>query len=301
MAQPAPRADSMDSKTIGGGMPEHIEKLAGVAPAMKTPRAAAWSAQRRQEWLASAAIAIVLIGALELAARNQWISAMIVAAPSRVMAVLAEGIADGIYLRNLAASMGALVAGFGLAFVVAVVTAGVLSSSRFLERVLTPYIVAFQSMPKVAIAPLVVLWLGFGELSKIAIVAIVCFFPMMVNTLQGLRNRNVDHYELLQSLGASRWQQFWKLRLPHAVPYIFAGVRIGATFARLGVAVAALVGTNSGVGFAMLQAKAQFDVPGVYACLVLLMLMGLTLNALTTVCERWVAARMGTTVDGAGH
>lgn len=158
-------------------MPEYIQRLTTVAAGdTGSLSKSSWLGGRRREWICSMAIAVALLGALEIAARNEWVSAMVMPRPSRVLAVLVDGFSDGIYVTNLVASMGALLAGFALAFVVALATAGVLSSSRFLERVLTPYIVAFQSMPKVAIAPLVVLWLGFGELSKVAIVAIVCFF-----------------------------------------------------------------------------------------------------------------------------
>lgn len=272
------------------------------APGAGTPAASSsWRSWGGPELACTIGLAILLIGLAEIAARQKWISPMILPRPSAVAAVLLEGIRDGFYVEAVASSLGSLLVGFALAFVAAVVLAGLISSSRFAERVLTPYIVAFQSLPKVAIAPLVVLWLGFGEVSKIAIVAIVCFFPVMVNTVQGLKVRNQDHDELMRSLGASRWQHFRMMRLPHAVPYIFAGVHIGVIFALIGVVVAEFVGTNSGIGFAMLQAKSQFDVPGVYACLVVLMLMGLALNLVTSTIEGLVGKWMGETPVRAGH
>lgn len=245
------------------------------------------------ELLCSLGLALVLLGLAEASARFGWVSPMILPRPTQVAQVLVEGLRDGYFLANIFSSLASLVAGFAAAFGAAIALAGLLSTSRFAERVLTPYIIAFQSMPKVAIAPLVVLWLGFGELSKVTIVAIVCFFPIMVNTVQGLKVRDRDHDELLRSLDASRWQHFRLMRMPHAVPYIFAGVRIGAVFALIGVVVAEFVGTNAGIGFALLQAKAQFDVPGVYACLVILMAMGLLLSFATSLVERGVARWMG--------
>jgi NitT/TauT family transport system permease protein len=250
-------------------------------------------AEGRIELMCSVGLALALFGLAEVSARLKWVSPMILPRPSDVAKVLYQGLGDGFFLMNVLSSLGSLVSGFVVAFMAAIVLAGLISSSRFAERVLSPYIVAFQSLPKVAIAPLVVLWLGFGELSKVTIVAIVCFFPIMVNTVQGLKVRDRDHDELLRSLGASRWQHFRLMRLPHAIPYIFAGVHIGAIFALIGVVVAEFVGTNAGIGFALLQAKAQFDVPGVYACLVVLMLMGLALSAATSFVERRVARWMG--------
>lgn len=242
----------------------------------------------RLETLCSLLLAIALLLLAEYAARNGLVSRLIMPAPSEVWTVLVEGFADGYYARNLLSSAISLASGFALGFAVAITAAGLLSAHPFIERVFTPFVVAFQSLPKVAVAPLIVLWLGFGELSKIAIVVVVCFFPIMVNTMQGLKVRDRDHYELMRSLGANRWQLFYHMRLPHAVPYIFAGVHIGVIFALIGTVVAEFVGTNSGIGYAMLQAKAQFDVPGVYACLFLLMLMGLTLHFITSALEKRV-------------
>jgi len=107
--------------------------------------------------------------------------------------------------------------------------------------------------------------------------------------LQGLKIRDRTQFELFQSLGATRWQMFVHLRLPSAVPYIFAGLHIGAIFALIGAVVAEFVGTGSGIGYAMLQAKASFDVPGVYVCLVLLMVLGTLLNFIMRRLEQRVA------------
>jgi NitT/TauT family transport system permease protein len=226
----------------------------------------------------SLALAVALLGIAEYAARMKLVSELILPAPSAVFATLWEGMVSGFYLSHIVSTTTSLIVGFLIATAVSIAAAGVLVSVPRLENVLTPFIVAFQSMPKVAIAPLIVIWLGFGENAKIAIIIAVCFFPIMVNTLQGLKVRDRTQFELFQSLGASPWQLFVHLRLPGAVPYIFAGLHIGAIFALIGAVVAEFVGTGSGIGYAMLQAKASFDVPGVYVCLVLLMLLGTLLN-----------------------
>ncbi len=234
----------------------------------------------------SVLLAAILIAAGEFVADRGLVSPLILPAPSDVLFTMIDGFREGSYVTDILSTTGSLLAGFVLGTAISLVFAGVLISAPLLERVLTPFIVAFQSMPKVAIAPLIILWIGFGEASKIVIVITVCFFPIMVNTLQGLRIRDRDRYELLQSLGASRWQMFWHLRLPDAVPYIFAGLHIGAIFALIGAVVAEFVGSSSGLGYAMLQAKASFDVPGVYVCLLLLMVLGILLNMVMTRIER---------------
>lgn len=248
-----------------------------------------WQAKIPIEPLCSIGIAIAFLVLAEYAARHGLVSPLVMPAPSNIWKVLESGFSDGYFLQHVVSSAASLGTGFLLAFALAIGVAGLLASSSFLERVFTPFIIAFQSMPKVAIAPLVVLWLGFGELAKIAIVAIVCFFPIMINTVQGLKVRDRDHYELMRSLGANRWQLFYHMRLPHAVPYIFAGVHIGVIFALIGTVVAEFVGTDAGIGYAMLQAKSQFDVAGVYACLILLMTLGLILHFVTAYIEKRVS------------
>ncbi len=239
--------------------------------------------------LLSVGLGLALLGLAEYAARAKLISDLILPAPSAVFAALWDGMLSGFYVSHIVSTTTSLLIGFVIATAVSIAVAGVLASIARLERVLTPFIVAFQSLPKVAIAPLIVIWLGFGDNAKIAIIVAVCFFPIMVNSLQGLKIRDRTQFELFQSLGATRWQMFVHLRLPSAVPYIFAGLHIGAIFALIGAVVAEFVGTGSGIGYAMLQAKASFDVPGVYVCLVLLMVLGTLLNFIMRRLEQRVA------------
>jgi NitT/TauT family transport system permease protein len=237
----------------------------------------------------SALLAVLLLGLAEYGARNGYISRLILPAPSAVVQVLWEGFVSTFLLEHIASSAWSTLVGFVLGAAIAIGIAGLLATIPTLERILSPFIVAFQSLPKIAVAPLIVLWLGFGDVSKIAIVMVVCFFPIMVNSLQGLKIRDRNHYELFRSLGATRLQMFFGLRLPHAVPYIFAGLHIGALFALIGTVVAEFVGSDKGLGYVMLQAKANFDVPSVYACLALLMAMGILLNGLMGWLEKKVS------------
>lgn len=239
--------------------------------------------------LCSIAIAVGLIGAAEYYTRTGAISPLIMVPPSVILQVTIERFQSGLYVGHLVSSIWSMLLGFGSATVIAGAFAGLLASVPFMERVMTPFIVAFQSMPKVALAPLILLWFGFGDVAKVVIIISVCFFPIMVNTLQGLKVRDRDHYELMRSLGATRWQLYWHLRLPHALPYIFAGLQIGAIFALLGTVVAEFVGTNAGIGYALLESKAAFDVPGVYSALLILMVIGLTLHMLMKLIEQRVA------------
>jgi NitT/TauT family transport system permease protein len=240
--------------------------------------------------LMSLALAVVLVALAEVAADNGWVSRLVLPAPSKVWGALVQGlVTGGAYWPHVVSTVWVTVAGFALAGVIAIVLAGILTALPPVQRVLFPFIVAFQTLPKVAIAPIVVLWLGFGQVSKLFIVMFVSFFPILINTLEGLAVRNRDHLELFQSLGAGRWQLFWHLRLPGSVPFVFAGLRIGLIFSLIGAVVAEFVGAKSGLGYLLLQQKSTFNVPGVFAVLVLLIGIGLSLNLVTELARSRVA------------
>ncbi len=265
-----------------------MSDVAVKAPAGES-RPAADGAHRWMEGGASLLLLLVLLGLAEAAAKLGWVSKLVMPAPSAVWAVLVDGFSSGFYMPHLRSTVGSILVGFAVAATAAITIAGTLASIPVLERVLTPFFVALQSMPKVAIAPLIVIWFGFGELSKSVIVITACFFPILMNALHGLKLRDRDHLELMRSLGATRMQLFLRLRLPAALPYVFAGLHIGVIFALIGTVVAEFVGTNAGVGYVMLQSKANFDLPSVYACLLLLMVIGVVLHTVMKQLEKRVA------------
>lgn len=234
-------------------------------------------------------LAVVLLAGAEFAANRELVSSLILPAPSAVLRALIDGFQSGLYWDHVLSTLTSTLLGFTMASVIAVLLAGVLASVPFLDRVLMPFVVAFQTLPKIAVAPLIVLWLGFGPSGKTFVVMIVCFFPILINTLQGLRIRDRDQYELLKSLGASSWQLFRILRVPNALPYIFAGLHIGIIFALIGAIVSEFVGSRAGLGYILLNSKAQFNVPGVFAILVLLSILGLTFHFIMDRIERKVA------------
>jgi NitT/TauT family transport system permease protein len=164
--------------------------------------------------------------------------------------------------------------GFGLALGVAI------SQTQSLEAVLRPFIVAFQSLPKVAVAPIIVLWLGFGLASKVAIVALLTFFPVLITALAGFQAVEPERIELLRSLSASRWHIFTKVKFWTALPFIFAGLEMAAAFAVVGAIVGEFVGAQAGLGVLILQLDSAMDVGGSFAVFVILSLMGIALSAI---------------------
>ncbi len=262
----------------------------GDTAAAATPSAAASRSRLRvPDGVLSIALAVVLIGLAELSASRGWVSDLVLPAPSAVLNALVDGFSTGIYWPHLFSTFSATLLGFVLASVIAIVLAGLLTSIPLLERTVLPFIFAFQTLPKIAVAPLVILWIGFGFDGKVFIVVLVCFFAILVPSLQGLKIRERDQLELMQSLGASKVQMFRYLRMRNAVPYIFAGLQVGMVFSLIGAVTAEFVGSTAGLGYILLQNKAQFNVPGVFAILVLLMIIGLTLNGIVRFAERKIA------------
>jgi len=234
-------------------------------------------------------IAVLAIAVAESVAAQGWVSELVLPAPSAVWQALVDGFARGVYWRHIASTAGTAVGGFIIASIVAILVAGIMASIQRLEHVLVPFIYAFQCLPKIAVAPLVILAVGFGQESKVVIVVISTFFPIFVNTLQGLRVRDRTQYELFQSLGASKFQQFRLLKLPASLPYVFAGLHIGVILSLIGAIVAEFVGSPLGLGYYMTQQRSQFNVPAVYAVLLVLMVLGMLFHGAVTLLEKRLA------------
>jgi NitT/TauT family transport system permease protein len=157
-----------------------------------------------------------------------------------------------------------------------------------LHKLVLPYIIALQSLPKVALAPLLIVWLGFGAEPKVTLVVLLTFFPMMVNCLAGLRSVEADRLELMRSFGASRWRVLRFVLLPGALPYIFAGLEIALVYSLLGAVVGELVGGRVGLGVLLIQRTASLDLAGVFGVFVVMALLGIVLNWLLRFVRRRV-------------
>jgi NitT/TauT family transport system permease protein len=208
--------------------------------------------------------------------------------PTAIFAGLKRGIESGIYIEHIGVTLGETFMGFALGSVLAFVLGTAVALSRRVEYFLYPFIVMFQAMPKVALAPLIVVWFGLGLTSKVINAALVAFFPLMVNTIVGLRSADEDRVNLLRSLAASRSQIFWMLQLPNAMPYIFAGLEIAMIFALIGAIVAEFVGSERGLGMLIQSMNFNMDVAGQFGVLLILSLIGLFLNGMITGLRRRV-------------
>jgi NitT/TauT family transport system permease protein len=216
------------------------------------------------------------------------IPAFVLPAPTSVFLALYRGIASMLYVNHLWITLTETFLGFALGSALAFSFGVTVALSRRVEYFLYPFIVMFQSMPKVALAPLIIIWFGLGLTSKVVSAALVAFFPLMVNTIVGLRSAEEDRINLMRSLAATRMQIFWMLQLPNAMPYIFAGLEIAMIFALIGAIVAEFVGAQSGLGMLMQSMNFTMDVAGQFSVLIILSMLGLLLNSLVTEARRRV-------------
>jgi NitT/TauT family transport system permease protein len=195
-------------------------------------------------------------------------------------------LADGTLTRHFSITLGEVVAGLVLGATTATALGYFLAKSRRMEKVLAPYIVASQSVPIVAIAPLLVIWFGPGLTSKVLICALIVFFPILINTVVGVRSVPKDLHDLMRSLQATPWQTFSLLEVPAALPVLFGGLRIGATLAVIGAVVGEFVGADRGLGFLINVGRGQYDTALVFVSIFSLVAMALALYGLVVLIER---------------
>jgi NitT/TauT family transport system permease protein len=166
-----------------------------------------------------------------------------------------------------------------------VVLGYLIANSRFLESLLSPVIVAFQSTPVVAYAPLLVIWFGSGPTSKVVTSALIVFFPMLLNTIVGIRNVPPHLRDLMRSMQATRWQTFTKLEIPAAMPVMLGGLKISATLAVIGAVVGEFVSASAGLGVMLTQARNQYDTPLVIVAVLTLTIIARLLYSLVSLLE----------------
>jgi len=214
------------------------------------------------------------------------IPAFILPPPGRVATRFATALADGTWWANTSTTLIESLLGFALGFAVATVLGYALAHSPFLERLASPYIAASQALPVVAIAPILLLWLGFGLLPKVVVAALVVFFPMLINTIGGLRRIDPALREVAQVYGANRWQTFYLVEVPLALPTILSGTKIGFTLAVTGATVAEFMGADRGLGLLLNVSKGLFDTPLLFVALVTLIALAGVAYGLVAVLER---------------
>ncbi len=225
----------------------------------------------------------------ELITRMELYPPFIIPRPGDVWEKFLQVLADGRLWFHTATTMGEILIGLGIGVPLGVVLGYLLWRSKTLETLLSPLILAAQSTPVVAYAPILIIWFGTGTTSKVFICALIVFFPMLMNTLVALRNVPVDQRELMCSLSASRWQTLWKLEFPAAMPILFSGLKVSATLAVVGAVVGEFLSANAGLGFWIKLSRDQYDTPLVAVSVIMLAVLARLMYGIVSLIEsRWL-------------
>jgi NitT/TauT family transport system permease protein len=234
---------------------------------------------------------LLLVGLLlawELACRILELPALVLPPPSAIAQSLWQGLATGYFWPHLRATALELVLGVITGCLVGFAAGVALGESTLLRRLLMPYVVATQVIPKLALAPLFVLWFGFGMTSTVVITALICFFPLMENTLTALQQVPAERLELFRMLGATRAQTLWRLKLPSGLPSILAGLRVAVVLALVGAVVGEFIGASEGLGALVIATQGSMDTALMFAVLVLIAALGMLAYQATLLLERWL-------------
>jgi ABC-type nitrate/sulfonate/bicarbonate transport system permease component len=237
--------------------------------------------------LPAALFAVLVLVAWESLVRLFGVPAFLLPGPSAIAGAFWES--RDLLLRHAGPTAGEAVLGFLVAVITGALSGLLINRSALAERSLYPWLVVSQTLPTVAIAPILVTWLGYGQLPKVLVVTLFCFFPVTVATVDGLRATDPDLVRLMRSFGAARWRIFFMVEVPGALPFVFGGVRLAVTYCVIGAVVGEWVGSSEGLGFLMIQDKAQFEIPRLFAEISLLSVMGVSLFLLVALLQRLAA------------
>jgi len=247
------------------------------------------------------AIFALLIALWEVAVRVTGIKEYLLPPPSTVWVEFwkrHEIVAGGAWVTTQE-----ILAGYALAVVVSIPLALWISYSRFMEQAVYPVIVFLQIMPKIAIAPLFIIWFGFGFTPKVLLVFLLSFFPIVVSAIAGFKGADRDIMDFARTTGAGGFKLFLKIRLPQALPHIFTGLKVGAALAATAAVVAEFVASDRGLGYLLLQYNGQLDTPMVFATIVILSLIGVVVYYAVEVVERvaipWHVSQQAAAQDSA--
>lgn len=234
--------------------------------------------------------ALVLLAGLllgwEAAVRVFQFSPLVLPAPTVIVAALWRGLATGYLWPHIAQTVLELVLGLTLGCLLGFAGGLLLGESTALRRVLMPYVVTSQVVPKLALVPLFIVWFGFGTTPTVVITALICFFPLLENTLTGVQQVDAARLDLFRMLGATRWQTLWRLKVPACLPAILAGLRVAVVLALVGAVVGEFVGASKGLGALIIATQGSMDTPLMFAVLLLITAIGLLLYELALWLER---------------
>ncbi|MEH2470659.1 NitT/TauT family transport system permease protein [Nitrobacteraceae bacterium AZCC 2161] len=262
-------------------------------PAPKRPSRFAIAISQRPELILAPAVLVILLGGWEWGVKALDVPTYILPPPSQIWTALVRGLNYGLndrggYWLHTRVTLMQILLGFFAGSAAGLLLGTVISQFRLLEATLRVYLVAIQSLPKIALAPIIVMWFGFGVTSKVVIIALLTFFPLLVTSLAGFRAVDRERLELMRALGAGSWTIFWKVRVPSALPYIFAGLEMASAFSIVGAVVGEFIGAQFGLGTLILSMSAQMDMSGTFSVFIILAVIGIAMHAVLKAIQRRV-------------
>ena len=240
----------------------------------------------RSNWWSLPLALLGFVGVWALLVQLGDYAPFILPGPDRVVTRFLEMAGDGSLWRHSLVTLSEVLAGLSLGLATAVVLGYLLAKSRMVEQILSPLIVGSQAVPIVALAPLLVIWFGTGMLSKVLVCALTIFFPVLINTIMGLRSVEPHLIDLMRSLEANRWQIFIKLELPASLPVLLGGLKIGATLSVIGAVVGEFTGSDRGLGFLVSQSRGLYDTAQMFVAFGALAAIALALYGMALALER---------------
>lgn len=254
-----------------------------VEPAQSPPHWFVLLMRTRPEVVLAPVLLVVILFSWEYGVKWLEVPSYILPPPTQIAVALWRGLDEGLlsrggYWLHAGVTLYEVMLGFFIGSGVGLLLGTIISQVRIIEATLRIYLVAIQSLPKIALAPIIVLWFGFGLTSKVVIICLLTFFPLLVTSMAGFKAVDTERLELMRSLGANSWQIFWKVRLPSALPYIFAGLDMAAVFAVVGAVVGEFVGAQRGLGTLILSMNSQMDTAGTFSVFIILSLVGVLLH-----------------------
>ena len=243
---------------------------------------------RWASWL----LAIVLLGLWETLATARGWSLLVLPPPSRIGQSLWQGLSSGFLWPHVGVTFVEMMGGLVLGCVLGLAGGVVLGEFARWRAVLMPYVVVSQVVPKLALVPLLIMWLGFGWWPTVVVTALICFFPLLENTVTALQQVPAQQLELFRLLRASRWQTLWRLKLPAGLPTILTGFRVAVVLSLVGAVVGEFMGAGKGLGALIIAAQGSMDTPLMFAVLALITFMGWGVYYTAVQGERWLLRRL---------
>jgi NitT/TauT family transport system permease protein len=235
-------------------------------------RGGAWNWASHGAWLTPCLSLFLSLAMWEAAVRYFAVPVYLLPAPSVIARKLV--VSYPLFLEATMHSVVAIIVGFGVAVLVGIPAATLMIYSELFRRGVYPILLTAQVLPKVALATLFIVWFGFGLLPKVLMTFLISFFPIVIDSLTGLNSVRPESLMLIRSMGGTRWQSFWKVRLPGALPSIFGGFKVAITFAVVGTIVAEFVGSDNGLGYILVLARGNLDTVTVFAAIIWLIVIG---------------------------